>query len=201
MVETIGPMVRGAKSPRVVEAAHLVGGALGGLASGAAAGALGAAFHGVSRIRLHGSALVALAVLIAVALVWEMATGGRKLGPGRQTPKAWRHLLRPGEAAFAYGVDLGLGVTTRVYFTSVFVSLGAAFFTGHALVGGLIGGAFGIARSATVVALVHGAGPEIDESEKLATRTRTVRAVNGIALVQLLVFVLVASGIASSGLL
>lgn len=176
MVDTIGPMVRGDSGKAAgVRVAHVAGGILGGAATGFVLGALG------SFVRTDPLLWMAAAVAL-VALIWDLAREGKKLGTSRQTPRSWRYLLPPGLVSFLNGFDLGLGWSTRIYFVSYLAAMTAALVTGHALLGALIGASFGGGRALTVVAVEsrQGSGREL-----IAARGRAL-TVNSVALAQFL---------------
>lgn len=193
MVDTIGPMVRASdKRGHEIEAAHAVGGALGGASTGFFAGALGAI---VGLDDLKPPWLVAgVAVVAIIATFVDGAREGKKLGLARQTPRAWRHLLPARTAAFLNGFDLGLGWSTRIYFTSYAVALLAAVVSAHALAGAAIGAAFGSARALFVV-VAHRRSEGVLSIDSIAERRGRAVLLNGAALLQ---FALVAAFSASS---
>lgn len=182
MVDTIGPMVRGSEEKgRRVELAHVVGGLAGGAVTGFFFGAVGSVLNlGPHLLRWFSWTL---AVLAAAALVYDSSHGGKKLGTARQTSAAWKHTLPAGAAAFFNGADLGLGWSTRIYFTSYLVALAAAAGTGHALVGALIGAAFGGARSSLVV-MAHRRSRGLLSIDSMAVHRGKIVLLNGAALVQ-----------------
>lgn len=182
MVDTIGPMVREARQRGTrVELAHVIGGVAGGAVTGFIFGALGSFLHLGPHLPRWFS--WTLAVLAAAALIYDSSNEGKRLGTRRQTSPAWKHTLPPGAAAFFNGADLGLGWSTRIYFTSYLVALAAAAGTGHALLGALVGAGFGGARSAFVVwAQRRAAG--VLSIDSIAGHRRTIVTMNGLALVQ-----------------
>ncbi len=194
MVDTIGPMVRAETAKRRrVEWAHAAGGAFGGATSGFFLAAAGA----VVGFDEAGTAwgLGALAALALILLVVDWSHDGRRLGLARQTPRAWAHVLSRGTAAFLNGFDLGLGWSTRIYFTSYVLAMLAALVTAHALVGAAIGACFGAARAVFVVlAQRHSQG--VLSIDFLATRRPVARALNAAALLQ---FALV-GGVTAAGM-
>lgn len=182
MVDTIGPMVRGAEERgRRVVVAHLAGGLVGGAVTGFIAGALGALFR-LGQGLSAATTWIVLA-LAAVALVYDSVHDGRKVGLSRQTPRAWRHVLPAPSAAFFNGLDLGLGWSTRIYFTSLVVATAAAVVTGHAFAGAAIGAAFGAARAGFVVVAQRRSGGAF-AIDTIAARRTLVVAINAVALVQ-----------------
>lgn len=182
MVDTIGPMVRaeGEHGRRVV-VAHVAGGLGGGAVTGFLAGAVGAWF-GLGGGLSPGATWTMLGAA-ALALVYDSVHEGRKVGPSRQTPRAWRHVLPAAPAAFFNGLDLGLGWSTRIYFTSFLVASAAAVVTGHAFAGAAIGGAFGSARAGFVV-LAQRRSAGAFAIDTIAARRTLVTAINAVALVQ-----------------
>lgn len=182
MVDTIGPMVRGAEERgRRVVVAHLAGGLAGGAVAGFIAGAIGALLrlgNGLSET----TTWIVLAIA-AIALVYDSLHEGRKVGLSRQTPRAWRHVLPAASAAFFNGLDLGLGWSTRIYFTSFLVASAAAVASGHAFAGAAIGSAFGAARAGFVV-LAQKRSAGAFAIDTIAARRTLVVAINAVALVQ-----------------
>lgn len=183
MVETIGPMVRGAeRSGRRIEAAHIAGGTLGGLLTGVVAGSLGTAAGALADGPPATLVLVLVTLAATAALLRDLLGSGTSIGFHRQTPRSWRYLLPPGWTALLNGADLGLGWTTRIYFASFLATIGAAFLSASPLVGGLIGALFGASRAATAVALTHTANASSATMEELIHRRPLVKAVNGAVL-------------------
>ena len=181
MVDTIGPMVRGgAKKASSIRLAHILGGILGGGLTGFLLGAVG------SFVRAEPLMWLTVGVA-AVALAWDLARDGKKLGTARQTPRSWRYLLPPSVVAFLNGFDLGLGWSTRIYFVSYLAAMAAAFASGHALWGASIGAAFGGGRAVTVVIVeaTRGSGAEL-----VGARGSAV-AINSVAVAQFLALTLV----------
>ncbi len=182
MVDTIGPMVRASDKPaHDVEVTHAVGGALGGATSGFLLGALGAVV-GLDEIRPVWL-IAALASGAVAAAVVDARHEGRKFGPARQTPRAWRHVLPARAAAFLNGFDLGLGWSTRIYFVSFAVAMGAALVSAHAVAGAAIGASFGAARALFVVFAQRRSEGALSIDSIAARRGRVV-ALNSAALLQ-----------------
>ena len=180
MIDTIGPMVRGdTKKASSIRLAHILGGTLGGALTGFALGAVG------SFVRT-GPLLWLTFGVAAVALAWDLAREGKKLGTSRQTPRSWRYLLPPPLVAFLNGFDLGLGWSTRIYFVSYLAAMSAAFATGHALWGALIGASFGGSRAATVAIAeaTRGSGGELVPARGSAA------AINAVAIAQFIALTL-----------
>src|SRR5688500_5955518 len=182
MVDAIGPMVRGDRSKAAgIRLAHVAGGARGGGGTGVLLGA-GGAFA-------RNGYLLWIAVAVAGgALVGGLARDGKTLGTARQAPGSWRSLLPPGVVSFLNGFDLGLGWSTRIYFVSYLAAMTAAFVSGHALWGALIGASFGGSRAATVV-LVE--AKRRAGSELVPGRGKAV-AINAVAVGQFLALTLAA---------
>ena len=178
MVDTIGPMVRGdAKKASRIRLAHILGGILGGGLTGFFLGAVGSL--------VRSEPLMWLTIGIAgVALAWDLAREGKKLGTARQTPRSWRYLLPPGVVALLNGFDLGLGWSTRIYFVSYLAAMSAAFASGHALLGALIGAAFGGSRAVTVVIVeaTRGSGAELVGARGTAAAINSVAVAHFLAL-------------------
>lgn len=182
MVDTIGPMVSGHDDPRPgLGPAHILGGAAGGAVTGFIAGAVGAV-TGLDEAR-PAFLMVGVVAAALVAVVVDTFHEGKKLGLARQTSRAWRHVLPDRVAALLNGFDLGLGWSTRIYFTSYAVALLAAIASAHALSGAAIGASFGAARALFVVMARHRSGGTLS-IDSIAERRRPVVAMNAVALFQ-----------------
>ena len=127
-------------------AMHILGGALGG----AATAAFAFAALGIVGIGETARFVAALVVVGAAFLLDANALPVRVPSPRRQVPERWREYFRPPTTALLYGVGLGTGVTTRVYFATTY-----AVFIGSALTVSFaetleIGAIYGVSRSAGV---------------------------------------------------
>ena len=144
--------------------------ALAATAAGAGLGAvLGAAGGLVDLSATARSGLLAVAVAVAVTV--DLVPGLRAPGPRRQVNEAWLYRYRGGVCGAGFGLQLGLGVTTIVSTAAVYATGAAAFLAGSAAAGALVGGAFGLARAATLLA----AGG-VDEPAALAALDRRLVA-------------------------
>jgi len=144
--------------------------ALAATAAGAGLGALLGAAGGL--VGLSAAARTGLlAVAVAAAVAVDLAPGLRAPGPRRQVNEAWLHRYRGWVYGAGFGVQLGLGVTTIVSTAAVYATGAAAFLAGSAAAGALVGGAFGAARAATLLA----AGG-VDEPAALAALDRRLVA-------------------------
>ena len=182
MVDTIGPVVRAQQRRSLgLEAAHVIGGCLGGAATGFLLGALGA-LVGLDSAR-PGWLIAGVAAVAVAAAAVDAAHEGRKLGLSRQTPRSWRHVLPARVASFLNGFDLGLGWSTRIYFLSFAIAALAALVSAHAFAGAAIVGAFGAGRSLFVVAARRRSDGSLSIDSLAAHRGRVV-GLNTVALLQ-----------------
>jgi hypothetical protein len=125
--------------------------ALAATAAGAGLSAVLGAFGGLVDLSAAvRTGLLAAAVAVAVAV--DLAPGLRTPGPRRQVNEAWLHRYRGWVYGAGFGLQLGLGVTTIVSTAAVYATGAAAFLAGSAAAGALVGGAFGLARAATLLA-------------------------------------------------
>src|SRR6476660_2642583 len=125
--------------------------ALAATAAGAAAGALLGAAGGLAGISA-ATRMVLLGVAVAVAVAVDLVPGLRAPGPRRQVNEAWLYRYRGWVCGAGFGLQLGLGVTTIVSTAAVYATGAAAFLAGSVPAGALVGGAFGAARAATLLA-------------------------------------------------
>lgn len=154
MVYTIAPAVR--RKPTMtgwglIAGPYVVGSIIGGAATGTLVGGTG--------MVLRSSASDDAVLLAIFALVCLIAIMRDLLRPAcflpslqRQVPVRWRANLPLGYATFLYGVQLGLGWATHVYFGSYYILLSVIFLEGSAKYGLLIHATYGLARSAAILA-------------------------------------------------
>lgn len=189
MVLTVTLMVHpGSRSRWVLTfASHIAGGAIGGLLT---AGAIAwiVQIAGVGRYAAPG----ATTILIVSLLFDARLLGTRVPSLGRQVPQRWREYFTPPTASFLYGVGLGMGVTTRVYFAStyaVFLAAGLLLTVSGAII---VGAAYGAARSSAAWIAYR---PETVDALRAALARRDqwrglVRGANVVAQVVLISFVI-----------
>jgi hypothetical protein len=181
MLASINPVVYRGSRRRTAQCMllHLIGGALGG-----ALIVVGLAWIASPVRYRHGVISLALAAALAAAALL-MDTGifpWRTPSPNRQVPASWRRRLRPQLCALAYGIGLGLAVTTRVRFALTYAVFGISVIMLSpvgAVVPGLL---FGAARSAIVLAGI-GAGTH----EQLTRRLERVSAAESMAQIVVIV--------------
>ena len=95
------------------------------------------------------AAAVDLGVLRVRPITWE-----------RQTPGAWPCSLGHYPGIFAWGFDLGLGITTRIPYQTLLVLPLAAFLAGDLATAVAITTVYGASRALAVVAAVSTAGDD-----------------------------------------
>jgi hypothetical protein len=160
MVGQIGPLVRVGKR-RTALALHLLGGAAGGALIGVLLGfaglllraALGDTLDTVFTVAVAAAlaytASVDLGLLRVLQLTWE-----------RQTPSSWPCSLGHYPGIFAWGFDLGLGLTTRIPYQSLLVLPLAAVLIGSLPAAVAITTVYGASRALAVVAAVSAGGDD-----------------------------------------
>jgi hypothetical protein len=135
----------------ITVSAYQIGSAAGGAALGAALGWIG------SPTELSTSArLTTLGIAIGIGVVVDLGFGGLRLPTThRQVDETWRASYRGWVWGLTFGVQLALGVVTVVTTAMVYVTWLAAFLTGSAKAGALIGLAFGLARALPILTVAH----------------------------------------------
>jgi len=99
-----------------------------------------------------------LAALIPVGVAFDVRLGRVRLPSiRRQVNEDWLRRYRGWVYGVGFGAQLGLGFATVVSLSAVYLTFAAAFLSAGPLAGALVGGAFGMARGATLltVAGVH----------------------------------------------
>lgn len=148
MVSTISPLVKVAPSRWLTGIILFsAGSVVAGLAMGALIGSLGSL---VAPIMPEGLGLVLLgAVALIVALIDGGAVRLTVPTPVRSVPQSWWRELGPAGGSLAYGLVLGLGVTTFIPFASFYLILLGAFLVGP-VGGAAIGAVYGVGRALPV---------------------------------------------------
>src|SRR6266700_3775940 len=149
MVGQIGPLVQVGRR-RTALALHLLGGAAGGALIGVALGdTLDTVFVVAVPAALAYAASVDLGLLRIRQLTWQ-----------RQTPGDWPCSLGHYPGIFAWGFDLGLGLTTRIPYQSLLVLPLAAVLVGSFPAAVAITTVYGASRALAVVAAVSAGGDD-----------------------------------------
>jgi hypothetical protein len=162
---------------------HLLGGAVGGIATAALA------FAALRVAGIGESVRVTSALgIVGVALLFDSRVLPLRLpSPKRQVPVRWREYFRPPTTAFLYGIGLGTGVTTRVYFATTYAVFLVAALTLPFVDALVVGAVYGASRSAGVW-IAYGAGSLEDLRLALSHREErrwVVKVLNIAALVAL----------------
>jgi hypothetical protein len=182
MLASITPLGERGRSSRwpVTMSAFVVGGVAGGVAMGSLLGGLAAVASGglgwTAQQRLGALGAVALAAVLLDASKLRLPT------TRRQVDEQWLQRYRGWVYGSGFGVQLGLGVVTIVVTASVYAAFAAAFLTATPIGGAIVGGAFGLARAATALAVAPVRSPA--QLATLGERLRRWdRPARGIALV------------------
>jgi hypothetical protein len=163
MVETISPVVHGGRNRTywMAMSLHTLGAILSAALLGAGLGALGSLMGApFGETGLYVLAAIALLYLLREAFGLPIPVPSLR----KQVPAWWRTFYSRNTTALLYGLGLGVGYFTYLsYGTFVVVSI-AVVVSGDPLTGALVGGCFGLARSAAVAL----AGP-VERVEELST--------------------------------
>jgi hypothetical protein len=175
MLASITPLGERGRHSRwgLTMAAFLVGGVAGGVMAGAAIGLTGAGL--LAALGSAGSA-PAVRVLVLAGVALAAAAFDLRILPfglptiHRQVDERWLQRYRGWVYGVGFGFQLGLGVVTIVVTAAVYAAFAAAFLTGSLAGGALIGGVFGLARSATLFS-----GARVRRPDQLAALGRRLR--------------------------
>jgi hypothetical protein len=160
MVGQIGPLVQAGRR-RTALALHLVGGAAGGALIGVLLGFAGLLLRAALGDALDTVFTVAVPTALAYAASVDLGLlPVRQLTWERQTPGSWPCSLGHYPGIFAWGFDLGLGLTTRIPYQSLLVLPVAAVLAGN--LGAAVGimTVYGASRALAVVAAVSAGGDD-----------------------------------------
>jgi hypothetical protein len=160
MVGQIGPLVQVGRR-RTALALHLLGGATGGALIGLVLGFAGL----LLRAALGDTVDAVFAVAVPAALAYAASVDLgllpiRQLTWERQTPGSWPCSLGHYPGIFAWGLDLGLGLTTRIPYQSLLVLPLAALLAGNLATAVAITTVYGVSRAFAVVAAVSAGGDD-----------------------------------------
>ena len=181
MVGQIGPLVQVGRKKTAL-ALHVLSGVAGGLAIGVVLGFLGVLLRAAIGDALDTVFLIVVpSALIYAALVDLGLLPVRSLTWVRQTPGDWTCSMGHYPGIFAWGFDLGLGVTTRIPYQTLLVVPLSAFLVGDLGTAVAITTAYGAARALAVVAAVTSAKDDFPAvcdaiSERVLTLKKLVGA-------------------------
>ncbi len=181
MVGQIGPLVQVGRKKTAL-ALHVLGGVAGGLAIGIVLGFLGVVLRAAIGDTLDTVFVIVVpTALIYAALVDLGVLPVRSLTWVRQTPGDWTCSMGHYPGIFAWGFDLGLGVTTRIPYQTLLVVPLSAFLVGDLGTAVAITTAYGAARALAVVAAVTSAKDDFPAvcdaiSERVLTLKKLVGA-------------------------
>ena len=182
MVGQIGPLVQVGRKKTAL-ALHVFGGILGGLTIGVLLGFAGVLLRSAIGDTLDTVFLVVVpAALIYAALVDLGLLPVRSLTWVRQTPGDWPCSLGHYPGIFAWGFDLGLGITTRIPYQTLLVVPLSAFLVGDMGTAVAITTAYGAARALAVVAAVTSASDDFPAvCDAISERVLTLKKLVGVS--------------------
>jgi len=121
-------------------------------------------------------AFIALGVVgVAIALREFRVVRFPMLQVPRQTAKHWRRHLSPASAAFAWGVDLGFGVTTFIRYGGLWILVLAGLISGNLIYSIVILGTFGAIRGSVVPVVSHFLNNSEGDGELLVDEVKWIR--------------------------
>lgn len=132
---------------------YMSGAVAGGAGLGLGLGAMGS----FTRDPLGMSTRIAvglLALVVALGVALDLGVGGARLPTfRRQVNEEWLYRYRGWIYGLGFGVQLGMGFSTVVAISAVYGAFAAAFLSGSARTGLLIGAAFGLVRAGTILSV------------------------------------------------
>ncbi|MFP3881783.1 MAG: hypothetical protein ACLFRT_14950 [Actinomycetota bacterium] len=148
MLSSIHPLGERARHNRwgITVTAFTIGAIASGGAVGFALGAVGSAALPFGSMGL----LVATAVGVLAAGAFDLA-GVKPPGPARQVNETWIGAFRGWVYGGGFGLELGLGFLTYVVTWGVYAMFLSALLTASPAGGALVGGAFGLGRSLSLL--------------------------------------------------
>jgi hypothetical protein len=151
-ITPLGERSRGARWHRTTTA-YVLASALSGALLGWLLATIG---HAVRLARLEPAGWLILAVCCVVGVGLERKLFDLRLPTTRrQVDQAWMQLLRGWVYGAGFGAQLGLGVTTIVYSSAIYVLLAFELLAAGPALGALVGFVFGALRGATILLGAH----------------------------------------------
>jgi sulfite exporter TauE/SafE len=190
MLASIHPLGERARDRRwgVTVGAYLLGSTLAAALLGALLGGVGA----LAPLR-PGPTAVAVVVLAAVALAYDLGVGGLRLPTvHRQVDKDWLGRYRGWVVGAGFGLQLGLGVVTIVNTAAVYLALALALLTGSVVAGAAVGTTFGLLRALEILVVARVRRP--DQLRSTLRRVEALRPLSERVGVLVQALVLVAAG-------
>jgi hypothetical protein len=182
MISQIGPLVQAGEKNQRILGAHILGGAIGGLAAGVVVGLAATLLGVVLRTGPTRVELIALSACLAVAGLIDLRLLAPRQVIKRQTPRGWTCSLGPTPGVLAWGVDLGLGLTTRLpAMTFLALPLSCLVLRSFPLSLAVMG-TYGVVRAVGIVGVIAVARPKLPMvCQGLAVRASLIRGTVGVA--------------------
>jgi hypothetical protein len=175
MIGQISPLVKVGNGNRVA-VLHVAGGTIGGLTTGALLGIVPAGLAALGIAWPTPLVLLGVAVFIlAVVLDTDLARTSKSVSIERQTPAVWACQLGGPGACFAWGIDLGLGWSTRIPSLNLVAVMVAAAAGPSLVVSAATMGIYGLLRTSVPAVLAACSMDASSVSTRLAQRADITR--------------------------
>lgn len=161
MIAQIGPLVQAGKRSQTA-AIHILGGLTGGVIAGVPFALLGTLLATLTPSTTWPSLLGLASVCLLAALGDSELVRLPTLG-ARQTPRSWTCAFGEAGGVFAWGVDLGAGLTTRIISYLTLAMPAYALLSGRFFLGVAAFSVFGGTRAANTVFIALRSGRSSSE--------------------------------------
>ena len=179
MVSRIGPLVEVGKRKTAL-ALHVAGGLVGGASIGVLLGFAGLLLRAVLGDTLDTVFIVAVPAALLYGALVDLGLVPLQITSERQTPGSWDCALGHYPGIFAWGFDLGLGVTTRIPYQSLLVLPFAALLSGNLAAALAIMAVYGASRALAVAAAISAAGSDYAAAcDAIQTRVQPLKRIVG----------------------
>lgn len=168
MLTSITPLGERGRQTRwsVTVTAFIAGSTAAGAGLGAVAGGLGSLLPG--RPSAAFGALLALSLAALAGAAADLGIAGLRLpSVARQVNEDWLHVYRGWVYGVGFGAQLGAGLLTVASASAVYLTFLAALLAASPALGALVGGLFGLARGASLLATAR-----VDTSQRLLALAR-----------------------------
>lgn len=192
MIGQIGRLVEaGIDHSRRAFALHLLGEITGSVVLAAALAAAGMVLYVLDRNLASAALALGIPALLVLAAASDAGLIGHTLTSDRQTPGAWSCVFGSGLVPLAWGFHLGLVLTTRIPYQSVWVLVAFGMLSGSFWLSLLVLGLYCTSRGAAVWMVAARDTSNVAESCTLvnswADRLRSAVAAASVALASVLV--------------
>lgn len=136
---------------------YMVGSVTGGVLLGSLLGGAGGVVIGEdATTAMYVAVFSVLLVSVAVGAAMDTGWSGMRLpSPRRQVDQSWLRQYRGGICGLGYGFQLGVGISTVVVSSAIYLAVLVALLSASPVFGGAMLGTFGLVKASTILLVRH----------------------------------------------